>query len=166
MHNILETTSTTEQINSKLSDLLKAEGYDIARIQVNGKLRKTLQIMIDRLDGQIVTITDCEKVSRLVSPILDVYNYISEAYNLEVSSPGMDRPLTKPDHFIRFVGEKVLVQTSHPVGTALRVRHKGVLEFASEKGIIIDMYDDKNENFKLELNYDIIKSARLVPSYE
>ncbi|MBA4249398.1 MAG: ribosome maturation factor RimP [Candidatus Pelagibacter sp.] len=166
MHNILETTSTTEQMNSKLSDFLKAEGYEIIRILVNGNIRKTLQIMIDRLDGQIVTVTDCEKVSRLVSPVLDVYNFISDAYNLEVSSPGMDRPLTKPDHFIRFVGEKIMVQTSHPVGKSPRIRHKGVLEFASEKGITVDTYDEKNENFKLELKYDTIKSARLIPSYE
>jgi ribosome maturation factor RimP len=149
-----------DRIEQVISNVMKDEGYGIVRIQLSGNVRKTLQIMIERLDDQNVGIEDCEKVSRLVSPILDVENCISDSYYLEVSSPGLDRPLVKPKDFIRFQGQSVFVQTVF--GIKNRKKFQGTLESASETGIriLLDQpNDDKTPD--IALNYSDIRSARL-----
>jgi ribosome maturation factor RimP len=69
-----------------------------------------VRVYIDRTDGTLVSIEDCERVSRELSPVLDVADVIPQAYSLEVSSPGLDRPLRTPEHFRRFVGERAKIK--------------------------------------------------------
>lgn len=149
-----------QRIEHVLEKLLHQEGYDIVRVRLSGQRQKTLQIMIERLDGQGITLDDCEKVSHLVSPVLDVENFIDERYHLEVSSPGLDRPLVKPKDFQRFQGSHVSIQTNYPIKN--RKNFKGILAFVSETGIKVTLTscvdDQVNE---LELSYPDIRSACL-----
>ena len=72
-----------------------------------------LRLFIDKPGG--VDVEDCQDLSRTVEPVLDVEDFIEPAYNLEVSSPGLDRPLRKPEHFARFAGQRVHVKTFGPI---------------------------------------------------
>ena len=96
--------SSITRIETLIGPSLQDMGYDIIRLQLSGAERPQLQIMIDRLDEESVTVDDCADVSRAVSAILDVEDPIAGAYTLEVSSPGIDRPLTRPRDFERFAG--------------------------------------------------------------
>jgi len=104
---------------------LEGMGYELVRVLLMGKQRKILQVMVDRADGQAISVDDCEAVSRALSAVLDVDDPISGAYDLEVSSPGVDRPLTRRRDFDRFAGHLVRLEaetTQHG-----RRRVKGVL---------------------------------------
>lgn len=84
-----------EIIEPTLTDM----GFELVRVQLQGSQKQTLQIMADRADERPITVEDCETISRAVSAILDVEDPIGSAYVLEVSSPGIDRPLTRPEGF-------------------------------------------------------------------
>lgn len=89
-----------ELITPSVEDL----GYDVVRVQYRGQTRKTLQIMAERQDQCPMTVDDCELLSNTISALMDVADPIAERYALEVSSPGIDRPLMKLDDFGRFTG--------------------------------------------------------------
>lgn len=149
-----------QRIENLITPVIHDDGYAVVRIQNTGNIRKTLQIMIERLDGNNIGIEDCEKVSRLVSPMLDVEDWIADSYVLEVSSPGLDRPLVKPKDFIRFMGHPVSLQTNFSIKN--RKKFQGTLEFASETGIRVSLdqpNDDKSTD--IELSYSDIRVARL-----
>lgn len=110
-------------------------GYDTVRIMTIGEKNPTLQIMIEHKDyNQELTVDDCAAVSRAVSAVLDEKDPIEGRYTLEVSSPGLDRPLTKPEHFLRFIGYAVKIETAEPVEK--RKRFKGTLKNISPDNII------------------------------
>lgn len=113
-------------------------GYELVRILTIGQKNPTLQIMIDRLDGENIVVDDCATVSRAVSELLDEKDPIAGQYSLEVSSPGLDRPLTKIEHFKRFAGYEAKIETA--VEVSGRKRFKGRLgEVDSENRIHINM---------------------------
>ncbi|MEX0758492.1 MAG: ribosome maturation factor RimP [Tistlia sp.] len=97
-------------------------GYEIVRIQIGGgRHRPTLQIMVERPDGTLA-IEDCIAVSHAVSALLEVEDPIAGAYELEVSSPGIDRPLTRGKDFLRYAGFEARIDTRMPVGGRKRVK--------------------------------------------
>lgn len=150
----------SQRIEAVIEKVMASEGYGVVRVQVSGNLRKTLQIMIERLDQKSIAIEDCEAVSRLVSPLLDVENVIEEAYNLEVSSPGIDRPLVKPKHFEQFQGHAVSIVTNFPIKN--RKKFQGTLAFASKEGIRIVLAQPAEDgSLEVEMSYEDIRSARL-----
>ncbi len=100
-------------------------GYELVRVQVSGKEKPVVQIMADRADGSVFTVTDCENISHQVSAILDVEDPIKSEWMLEVSSPGIDRPLTRTKDFSRFLGHLATAELSIPVEG--RRRFRGVL---------------------------------------
>ncbi len=100
-------------------------GYRLVRVIVSGKEGKTVQIMAERPDGSM-TIDDCETVSKQVSPVLDVHDPLSGAYRLEVSSPGIERPLVRASDFEDWVGYEAKVELK--VAVDGRRRFKGTLE--------------------------------------
>jgi len=112
----------TEKICTMLAPSLEAMGYDIVRVQLSGNKRWTLQIMAERRDGDGMSVDDCETISHAVSALLDVEDPIEGAYNLEVSSPGIDRPLTRPQDFNRFAGFEAKVETDRLVEGRKRFR--------------------------------------------
>jgi len=104
--------------------LLESLGYRLVRVRVSGFAGCTVQIMAERPDGTM-TIDDCEIISRALSPVLDVEDPISRAYRLEISSPGIDRPLVRRSDFDRFAGHVVKVEMAVPIDG--RKRFRGVL---------------------------------------
>jgi ribosome maturation factor RimP len=107
-----------ERARSVLEPVLARDGYELVDVEwVRGAGRWTLRVFIDRPGG--VNIDDCQLVSRTIDPILDVEDFIELAYDLEVSSPGLDRPLRTAEHFERYRGQRVHVKAYGPVaGTA------------------------------------------------
>jgi len=99
-------------------------GYRLVRIKVSAQNGTTLQIMAERPDGTM-TVEDCERLSRDLSPVLDVEDPIGRAYHLEVSSPGIDRPLVRRSDFERWAGHVAKVELSRPLDG--RKRFRGVL---------------------------------------
>jgi ribosome maturation factor RimP len=153
--------SIEETIETLITPLLQEDGYDIVRIHISGgTVSKRLQIMIEHTDlEKNITVEDCAKVSRIASVYLEQEDLIKDHYILEVSSPGLDRPLTKPKHFYRFCGEKVKVQTFSLVHE--RKRFKGTLIDANNKGITIHVDDDTTDNPHMFIDYQNIQSAKL-----
>ncbi|MBX3457650.1 MAG: ribosome maturation factor RimP [Candidatus Paracaedibacteraceae bacterium] len=148
-----------KKVEELLEPSLTHMGYDIVRIQMSGLKRKTLQIMIDRLDGQGITLEDCEQVSRYSSVLLDQHDPITGAYSLEVSSPGMDRPLVKPKHYQQFVGHEITLKTHLAIGN--RKTFYGILESATETEITLKARLSDKETESLTLPFSDIKSAKL-----
>jgi ribosome maturation factor RimP len=101
---------------------LDAAGYEIVRVLFMGSHRPLLQIMIERIDRRALAIEECAAVSRIVSTLLDVADSIVGPYTLEVSSPGIDRPLTRPGDFARFVGFEARLETRTPIDGRKRFR--------------------------------------------
>jgi ribosome maturation factor RimP len=101
-----------------------------------------LRLFIDKPGG--VNVDDCQLVSRTVEPILDVEDFIEHAYDLEVSSPGLDRPLRAPDHFARYAGQRVHVKAYGPIpetapGSPARKSWTGVLRGYSDGAVLVDV---------------------------
>lgn len=133
-------------------------GYDIVRISMmEGSKRATLQIMIERLDGKEITLTDCETVSHQVSTLLDVEDPIKVEYNLEVSSPGIDRPLVKLKDFERFIGHEIKLTTQLPIEG--RKRFRGEIAAVNGDEIALKLTDEKIE---ANIAFDNVASAKLV----
>jgi ribosome maturation factor RimP len=99
-------------------------GYRLVRVKVSGADGCTVQIMAERPDGSM-TVEDCEIVSRALSPVLDVADLIDRAYRLEISSPGIDRPLVRKSDFDRFTGHLARIEMEVPIGG--RKRFRGLL---------------------------------------
>ena len=143
----------------KLNDLIKPAiekmGYELTDIEVKTQGREQLiSIFIDNLTG--INIEDCEIVSRQISLLLDVENPISGKYILEVSSPGLDRKLTKLNHFKRFIGNELRIKLLRSMDG--RRNFRGKLLAANKESIKVQVDD---QLYKLPI--DMIEIARLVP---
>src|SRR5438105_732016 len=101
--------------------VLDGIGYRLVRVKIFGADGCTVQIMAERPDGSM-TVEDCEDVSRALSPVLDVADPIDRAYRLEISSPGMDRPLVRRSDFERFAGHQIKVEMAITIGGRRRFR--------------------------------------------
>lgn len=129
----------TQQIIAIVEPSLEAMGYRLVRIHWQDGGRRTLQIMAERLDEAEITVEDCTEISHMVSALLDVEDPISGAYDLEVSSPGVDRPLVSARDFTDYAGYVAKIEMHLPVEG--RKRFKGTL-----KGI------DTNETVTIEVD--------------
>ncbi|MEJ2122557.1 MAG: ribosome maturation factor RimP [Alphaproteobacteria bacterium] len=114
--------AVTERIAELVTPSLEANGFELVRVMLTGGDRPTLQIMADRADETPITVDDCADISRVVSAILDVEDPIKGTYTLEVSSPGIDRPLVRRKDFERFAGFEAKVETAAPVDGRRRFR--------------------------------------------
>lgn len=145
-----------QEIIRLLEPTIERLGYELTDIELKlGGRSGLLRIFIDKDDG--VDIDDCEVVSHQVSAILDVEDPIPGNYTLEVSSPGLDRTLTKPAHFRRFMGEDIKVKLRFPLDG--RRNFRGSLKSADDEVIEVEV---DGESFRLPLS--TIESARLVPT--
>ena len=152
--------SSLETIVQLVEPTLNDMGFDVVRIQMIGPEGKTLQIMAERLsdDGaepETMTVADCAKISRAVSAILDVEDPIKDAYTLEVSSPGLDRPLVRVRDFIRFAGYTAKVEITHAIDG--QRRFKGRLQ-----GVEGDMVKMNVDGKNMDLPLGEIIRAKLV----
>jgi ribosome maturation factor RimP len=130
-------------------------GYRIVRIRMSGLRRKTVQIMGERIADGGMGIEDCERLSRAIAPVLDAHDPIKDQYSLEVSSPGIDRPLVRLEDFNRFLGHEVKLETVAMVEG--RRRFRGVIEAVEGDGVILDGPD-----LRAVLAFSNIREARLV----
>lgn len=119
----------------------EALGLEIVRIRLMGGRTPTLQFMIDKSDGG-TDVEDCADFSRAASPVLDVLDPVDGAYHLEVSTPGIDRPLTRAEDFARWVGHLAKVELAMPIEG--RRRFTGVLA-SEDNGTIVLELDDGSE---------------------
>ena len=135
-------------------------GYRLVRVRVSGVEGCTVQIMAERPDGTM-TVEDCETVSRALSPVLDVADPIERAYRLEISSPGIDRPLVRKSDFERYTGHVAKVETSMPIQG--RKRFRGVLAGTEGENARIQR-DDAAEGEETEILIPIeeMSEAKLV----
>lgn len=114
---------------------IDAMGYELVRVRLMGRQSQTLQIMAERRDRQEMSVDDCAAISRQISTLLDVEDPIRGAYDLEVSSPGIDRPLVKLGDFERFVGDEARVETARAVDG--RKRFRGRLAGVNDETVLV-----------------------------
>lgn len=153
-----EMRSAPEKLKSLVRQEVELLGYELVGVEMTGQGKggSLLRIYIDHADG--VTLDDCVQVSHQVSGVLDVEDPIKEKYQLEVSSPGMDRPLFEPAHFERFQGSRVRVKTH----TKIENRHRftGVLGGVEENQVLVE-----EDGTLYRIPIDLIDSARVVPEF-
>ncbi len=147
---------TVPHIEDVLLPGAEALGYELVAVELSGGDTSIVRIYIDNPGG--VTIDDCAKASRQFSAILDVEDPISNRYTLEVSSPGMDRPLAKPIHFKAVVGQDVKIKMTTLVNG--RRRFSGELVEATNEFAVVEVDGEQSE-----LPYADMDRARLVPVY-
>lgn len=115
---------TPARVAAIVEPVLEQLGFRLVRVRVSGAEGCTVQIMAERPDGSM-SVDDCEEVSRALSPVLDVADPIDRAYRLEISSPGIDRPLVRKSDFDRYAGHLIRIEMEHPVNG--RKRFRGIL---------------------------------------
>jgi ribosome maturation factor RimP len=143
-------------IEKSIEPVVAAMGYALVRVTVSGGNSPVLQVMVERADERSMTVEDCAEISRAVSAVLDVEDPIAGAYRLEVSSPGIDRPLVKPADFERFAGEVAKVETIAPVDG--RKRFQGKLLGISGGAVRLKL----DEGAEVALPLDTVRRAKLV----
>lgn len=144
------------RITAAIQPGLEAMGYDLVRVAVLGRERPTVQVMADRADGSLIGVADCEAISHAVSAILDVDDPIPGAWNLEVSSAGIDRPLTRAKDWVRFAGHLARAETMVPV--AGRKRFNGIIIGADDHSATLRLDDGSD----VVLPLDELRRAKLV----
>ncbi len=143
------------RIAELLIPALDAMGYEVVRVRLSGK---TLQIMVERQDRATMTVDHCAEASEAISAILDEVDPIAGAFELEVSSPGLDRPLTRPDDFRRFAGLDARVELSEPVAGQRRFTGRlGGFEAGDDAAVVLT-----TDQGTVHLPWGAVKKAKLV----
>jgi ribosome maturation factor RimP len=148
------------RVSAVAGPVLQGMGYRLVRIKISGEFGCTVQIMAERPDGSM-QIDDCEAISRALSPVLDVADPIDRAYRLEISSPGIDRPLVRRSDFERYAGHLVKIEMA--VAHQGRKRFRGTL--GSVEGDAVHLHRDDTragEDADVMLVMEDIADARLV----
>jgi ribosome maturation factor RimP len=141
-----------------ISPVIEDMGYELVRIRLMSGKNTILQIMADKPDGGI-EVDDCAEISNAVSAVLDVEDPILDAYTLEVSSPGIDRPLTRLKDFETFEGYEAKLETAEMIDG--RRRFKGELAGVEGEDVLINI-ENQGETVTIGLNFDWLSDAKLV----
>jgi ribosome maturation factor RimP len=152
---VATTAGLAGEIERLIGPSVEAMGFEVVRVQLGGQQRPRLQVMVERLDRQPMDVDDCAAVSRAVSALLDVADPISGSYTLEVSSPGIDRPLVRLGDFDRFAGYVARVETDRPISG--RRRFKGRVLGTADGQIRMEVEGDE-----VMLPHDDIVRAKLI----
>jgi ribosome maturation factor RimP len=121
-----------QRIGSLVAPVLRDLGFRLVRVKISAADGSTVQIMAERPDGSM-TVEDCEQASIALSPVLDLEDPVSQAYRLEISSPGIDRPLVRISDFQRAIGHEARIEMAVAVGT--RKRFRGLIESVEAGGV-------------------------------
>jgi ribosome maturation factor RimP len=156
---LIAETGVAARIAAIVAPVLIDLGFRLVRVRVSGLEGCTVQIMAERPDGTMA-IEECEAVSRAISPVLDVADPIDRAYRLEISSPGLDRPLVRRSDFERHIGEIVKIE----LGVALegRRRYRGNLVSVDDLAARVRIEDHPDGAADVQLPFDDMTDARLV----
>lgn len=150
-------------LSETIRPLLESLGFDLVRVKITGGRTKTVQIMAERPDGSI-DVGDCSEISRAVSALLDVAGPIEGDYMLEVSSPGIDRPLVRLEDFDRFAGHLAKVEMAQPIDG--RKKFVGRLLGLERDNIRLELEDGKNGPQRISLPFSFVADAQLVMTDE
>ena len=155
----------TNRIAQAIEPPLEAMGYRLVRVVITSGRRATLQVMVERLDDAPMTVEDCAQISHSVSALLDVADPIAGAYMLEISSPGIDRPLVRTEDYDRFCGFEAKIELGCPLNGRKRFRGHllgtsgGKVRIATEMGEA-ELPLDAVARAKLVLTDDLIAATR------
>ena len=148
------------QQDVKLAGIIKPAvtslGYELVGVEVINSLGKIVRVYIDKAEG--VTLDDCAKASRQVASVLDVEDYIASAYNLEVSSPGVERPLFSVEHFKVQIGNRIKVKLFSPVSGRKNIL--GILRLVTDTSFSLEIDDAGEEVFEYE--FSNVNKANLI----
>lgn len=139
--------------------VLEDLGFRLVRVQIQGREGKIVQIMAERPDGSM-TVNDCETVSRQLSPLLDVHDVVSGSYRLEISSPGIDRPLVRPSDFEDWADHEAKIELSEPVEG--RKRFRGRLDGFEDGEVRIEVELPELGPTVIGLPVSLVSDAKLV----
>jgi ribosome maturation factor RimP len=153
-------TGPARVIADLVEPVLEELGFRLVRVKVSGRDGGTVQIMAERAKGEM-TVEDCATISRRLSPVLDAYDPMPGRYRLEVSSPGIDRPLVRPSDFALWAGHEAKVELKELVDG--RKRFRGVIEgvAADEVRLRIEL-EGKAEPVVIGLPFSLVSEAKLV----
>lgn len=159
-------TEQERRILALVQPVAEGLGMEVVRLRIQGGRRPHLQIMAERAGGAPTDVEDCARLSRALSPALDAADPITEAYTLEVSTPGIDRPLTRPGDFARWIGHAAKIELARPVDG--RRRFTGIITGEDENGAHIELDDDTElvagvhemSRASLVLTDELIETAR------
>ena len=158
MSDLIAKASIDRRLAEVITPVIEDMGYELVRVRLMGGKTKTLQVMADKPDGGI-EVDDCAAISTALSATLDVEDPIEEAYTLEVSSPGIDRPLTRLKDFDAWAGYEAKVETTELIDG--RRRFKGELAGTEGDEVLITI-EDQGEDVTIGLNFDWLSDAKLV----
>ncbi|ANL19903.1 ribosome maturation factor RimP [Rhizobium sp. N113] len=164
-NNELEPRLITETgLDQRLADIIEpvlvGMGFRLIRVRMLNQNGATMQVMAERNDGTM-TVQDCEEVSMAISPVLDVEDPIDKEYHLEVSSPGIDRPMVRKSDFVRWQGHLVKCETSIMIGNRKRFRGK-ILE-ADADGFTLERDQVAyGEEQKVIIPFTALSDAKLI----
>jgi len=147
------------RIAAVIAPVCAQAGFRLVRVRLSGLNGLTLQIMAERYDGSM-SVEDCEQLSRGISPLLDVENIIDRHYNLEVSSPGIDRPLVRRSDFAAWRGHLAKIATHNPV--AEKKKWRGIIAAVSEEAVTLRCESEETGAETLDLPFTEIADASLV----
>ena len=155
----------TERVIADLAEpVLEELGFRLVRVKVSGRDGGTVQIMAERPTGEM-TVEDCATISRRLSPVLDAYDPMPGQYRLEISSPGIDRPLVRPSDFALWAGHEAKVELKELVDG--RKRFRGVIEgVARDEARLKIELEGKTEPVVVGLPFSLISEAKLVVDIE
>ena len=159
MTDLIAKTAIDRRLAEIVTPAIEGLGFELVRIRLMGGKTKTLQIMADRPEGGIV-VDDCARISTAVSAVLDVEDPIEDAYTLEVSSPGIDRPLTRLKDFDLWEGFEARLETVEMIDG--RRRFKGMLQGTEGDEVLIMIDGPKGEALTIGLQFDWLSDAKLV----
>lgn len=158
MTDLIAKTAIDRRLAGIVGPAIEGLGFDLVRIRLMGGKQRILQIMADRPDGGI-EVDDCAKISTAVSAILDVEDPIEDNYVLEVSSPGIDRPLTRLKDFEMWKGWEARIETTELIDG--RRRFKGVLAGVEDDEVLIEI-EEGGEEVTIGLKFDWLSDAKLI----
>jgi ribosome maturation factor RimP len=156
---LIAETGVASRIATMVTPVIIDLGFRLVRVRVLGLDGCTVQVMAERPDGTMA-IEECEAVSRAISPVLDVANPIDRAYRLEISSPGLDRPLVRRSDFERHLGEVVKVELA--VASDGRRRFRGHLVGIDESAVCVRIEDRADGTADVRLPFNDMAEAKLV----
>ncbi|WP_415393420.1 ribosome maturation factor RimP [Paracoccus sp. SJTW-4] len=158
MTDLIAKTAIDRRLAEIIQPVIEGMGYELVRIRLQGGRTATLQIMADRPEGGI-DVEDCADISTAVSAVLDVEDPLEEAYHLEVSSPGIDRPLTRLKDFATFEGYDARLETAQPIDG--RRRFKGVLAGVEGDEVLLNI-EEQGETHTIGLEFELLSDAKLL----
>ncbi len=159
MSDLIAKTTIDRRMAEIITPIIDGMGFELVRVRLMSGKTKTLQIMAERPEGGI-EVDQCADISTAVSAVLDVEDPIEDNYTLEVSSPGIDRPLTRMKDFEAFEGYEAKIETTELIDG--RRRFKGVLAGIDGEEVLINIAESDSEDLTIGLHYDWLSDAKLV----